>query len=67
MDFITAEVIYSLICLFIFDYRALIVRVKDSACPRIAITVFCANICTSLFGVLFCLLDRKLILGSKTI
>ena len=57
---------YLLICLFIFDYKALFVCVKDRTCLRIAIPDYCFNIFGSIFGVLFCLLIKKL-LGCKTI
>ena len=37
------------------------------ACLRIAMPAYCFNIFRSIFGLLFCFLDRKLILGSKRI
>ena len=54
------------LCFFIFDYKALFVCVKDRTCLRIAISAYCFNIFGSIFGVLFCLLIKKL-LGCKTI
>ena len=56
---------YLFICLF--DYKALFVCLKDRICPRMAIPVYCFNIFGSVFGVLFCLLIKKLILGCKTL
>ena len=56
---------YLFICLF--DCKALFVCIKDRTCPRIAIPVYCFNIFGSIFGVLFCLLIKKLILGCKTV
>ena len=50
-----------------FDYRALFVYVKDRRCVRIAMPAYCFNNCGSTFDFLFCLLDGKLILSSKTI
>ena len=64
MHFIAVEVF---ICLFMFDYKVLLVCVKDRTCLRIAISAYCFNIFGSIFGVLFCLLTKKLILGCKTI
>ena len=55
------------LCLFIFDYKALLVCVKDRTCLRIAIVAYCFNIFGSISSVLFCLLIKKLILGCKTI
>ena len=43
------------------------VCVKDRICLRIAIPAYCFNIFRSIFGVLFSLLIKKLILGCKTI
>ena len=45
----------------------LYVCVKDRTCLRIAVPAYYFNIFGSIFGVLFCLLLKKLILGSKTI
>ena len=55
--------IYLFTCLFLLDYRALFVYVKDK--NRIVIPVYWFR--KSIFGVLFYLLIRKLILESKTI
>ena len=66
INFIAVEV-FIYIYLFIFDCRALFVCVADRTCLEIAIPASCFNILRSAFGLLFCLLDRKLILGSKTI
>ena len=41
------------ICLFIFDYKALLVCVKNRTCLRIAIPAYCFNIFGSVFGILF--------------
>ena len=43
------------------------VCVKERTCLRIAISVNCFNIFGSIFGLLFSLLIKKLMLGSKTI
>ena len=56
---------YLFICLF--DYKALFVCVKDRTCLRMAIPAYCFSIFGSIFGVLFCLLIKKFILGSNTI
>ena len=66
MQFIAVEV-FIFLRLFIFDYRALFVCVTDRTYLRIAIPTYCCNIFRSTFGLLFYLLDRKLILGSKPI
>ena len=58
---------YLFICLFTFNYKALLVCVKDKTCLRTAIPAYCFNIFGSIFGVLFRLLIKKLILGCKTI
>ena len=63
MQFIAVEVLF--ICLWIFDYKSLLVCVKDRTCLRIGIPAYCFNIYGSIFGVLFCLLMKKLILGCK--
>ena len=55
------------IAIFIFEFRALFVFVTDWICLRIVTSAYCFNIFRSNFGLLFCLLDRKLILGSKPI
>ena len=41
--------------------------VKGRACVRISKPAYCFHICGSAFGVLFCLLDGKLVLGSNII
>ena len=52
---------------FLFDYKALFLCVKDRACLRMAIPVYCFNIFGSILG-LFCLLIKKLIfIACKTI
>ena len=58
---------YLFTCLFMFDHRALFVYVKDRTCLRIAKPAYSFNISRSILCVLFCLLIRKLVLGSKTI
>ena len=50
-----------------FDYKALLVSVKDRACLRIEIPAYCFNTFGLICGVLFYLLIKQLILGSKTI
>ena len=52
---------------FIFNYNVLFIRVKDRASQKITIPAYCFNIFGSIFGVFFCLLIKKSILGSKTI
>ena len=56
---------YLFICLF--DYKALLVCVKDRTCLRMAIPAYCFSMFGSIFGALFCLLTKKLILGCDTI
>ena len=60
---IIKEVHYSGDIYLIFDYRALFVCVKNTTFLRTATSAYCFNIC----GSIFCLLDRSLILGCKTI
>ena len=68
MQFIAVEVFIYLFTVFTFiNYKALFACVKDRACLKIEIPAYCFNIFGSIFGVLFCLLIKKLILGSKTI
>ena len=67
IQFIAVEVFIYLFTVFIFNYRPLFVCVKDRACLKLAITAYCFTTFGSIFGVLFCLLIKKLILGSKTI
>ena len=67
MQFIAIEVFIYLFTVFIFKYKALFVHVKDRACLKIATPAYCFNIFGRTFGVLFCLIIKKLILGSKTI
>ena len=59
MQFIAVEVFIYL--LFIFDYKALFVCVKDSTYLRIAIPAYYFNIFGSIFGVLFWLFIKKFI------
>ena len=59
------QYIYSFICLF--DYKALLVCVKDRTCLRMAIPADCLSIFGSIFGALFCFLIKKFILGCDTI
>ena len=66
MQFLALEV-FIYLHLFMVDYRVLLVSVTDRACLRIAIPTYCFNIFRSTIGLLFCLLDIKLILGSKPI
>ena len=50
-----------------FDYKAFFACVKDRTCLRMEIPAYCFNIFGSIFGALFCLLIKKLILGCDTI
>ena len=52
---------------FFYLIIKLFVYVKDRTCLRIAKPANYFNIFGSIFGVLFCLLIKKLILGSKAI
>ena len=63
MQFIAVEVFIDLL----FDYKALLVCVKDRTWLRIPIPAYCFDIFGSIFGILFCLLIEKLILVCKTI
>ena len=69
MHFISVDVFIYLFLVFIFNYKALFYLCKrlKMACLKIAIPDYCFNIFGSIFGVLFCLLIKILILGSKTI
>ena len=67
MQFIVVEVFIYLFTVFTFNHKVLFICVKDRASLKIAIPAYCFNIFGSIFGVLFCLLLQKLILGSKTI
>ena len=62
MQLIAVEVFIYLFMYTVFDYKALFVCVKDRKCLRITIPAYCF-----IFGALFCLLIKKLPLGSKTI
>ena len=61
------EVFIYLFTVFTFNSNPLFVCVNDRVCLKVAILAYCFNIYGSIFGVLFCLLIKKLILGSKTI
>ena len=52
---------------FLFNCKALFVCVKDRTCLRIAIPAYCLSIFGSIFGALYYLLIKKLILGCDTI
>ena len=67
MQLIEVEVLIYLFTVFIFNSKPLFVCVKDRVCLKVAIPAYCFTIFGSIFGVLFCLLIKKLILGSKTI
>ena len=67
MQLIEVEVFRYLFTVFIFNSKALFACVKDKVCLKVAIPAYCFLIFGSMFGVLFCLLVKKLILGSKTI
>ena len=56
---------YLFICLC--DYKDLFGCVKDRTCPRMAIPTYCFSIFGSIFGAIFCLLIKKLILECDTI
>ena len=63
-QFVAVEV-FIYLYVFVFYYKCLFVCETDTACPRIAKPAYCFIIFRSVFGLLFCLRDRKLILGSK--
>ena len=66
MQLIAVEVFICLhVYLFTCLFTCLFVCVENRTCLRIAISAYCLNIFGSVFGVLFCLLDKKLILRSK--
>ena len=67
MQLIKVEVLIYLFTVFIFSFKALFVCSKSRICLKLAIPVSCFTIFRSNFGVLFCLLIKKLILGSKII
>ena len=67
MQLIEVEVFTYLLTVFIFNSKALFVCVKDRVCIKVVIPAYCFNIFGSIFGDLFCLVIKKLILGSKTI
>ena len=67
MQLIEVEVFIYLFTVFIFNSKPLFVCVKDRVCLKVAIPAYCFNFSGSIFGGLFCLLIKKLILGSKTI
>ena len=62
MQFMAVEVFADLFTVFIFNYKAPFVCVKGKACRKIAIPAYCFNIFGSMFGDLFCLHIKKLIL-----
>ena len=65
MQLIEVEVFIYLFTVFIFNSKALFVCVKDRVCLKVAIPAYFFNSFGSIFGVLFCLRFKKLILGSK--
>ena len=65
MQFIAVEVFIYLFRIFVFSYKTLFVCVKDRPCLKIAILAYRFNIFGSVFGVLFCLLVKELILEVK--
>ena len=67
MQLIKVEVLIYLFTVFIFSFKALFACSKSRTCLKLAIPVSCFTIFRSNFGVLFCLLIKKLILGSKII
>ena len=67
MQLIEVEVFIYLFTVFSFNSKALLVCVKDRVYLKVAIPAYCCNIFGSIFGVLYCLLIKKLILGNKTI
>ena len=66
MQLIEVEVFMYMFTVFTFNSKTLFVCVKGRVCLKVAIPVY-FNIFRSIFGVLFCLLIKKLILGSKII
>ena len=50
-----------------FGFKAFLVCIKDRTYLRMAITAYCFSIFGSIFGALFCLLIKKLILECDTI
>ena len=67
MQLIEVQVFLYLFTVFIFNPKSLFVCVKENVCLKVAIPSYCFNIFGSIFGVLFCALIKKLILGSNTI
>ena len=67
MQFIDILVLVYLFAVLIFNSKALLACVKNRVCLKVTIPAYCFNIFGSIFGVMFCLLIKKLILGSKTI
>ena len=67
MHLIEVEVFIYLFTVFIFNSKPLFVCVQDRVCLEVAIPAYCFNIFGLIFGALFCLLIKKLVLGSKTI
>ena len=65
MQFIAVEVFIYLFRVFAFSYKTLFVCVKDRPCLKIAIPAYRFNIFGSVFGVLFCLLIKELIIEVK--
>ena len=53
--------------IYLFDYKAWFVCLKDRTCLWMAIPAYCFSIFGSIFGVLFCLLIKKLIIEFDTI
>ena len=51
--------------MYLFICLALFVCVKDMKCLRMAIPIYCFNIFGLIFGLLFCLHIKNLILGCK--
>ena len=67
MQLIEVEVFIYRFIVSIFNFRALLVCVKDRICQKVAISAYCLTIFGSIFGVLSFVLIKKLMLGSKTI
>ena len=66
MQLLAVEVFTYMFTIFIFNYNAQFVCVKDKAYLRIAIPAHCFNILDQ-FCYLICLVIKKVILGGKTI
>ena len=55
------------VTVFIFNIKPLVVCVKDRVYLKVAMAAYGFNVFGLIFGVLFCLFIKKLIIGSKTV